>query len=61
MVLYGDQNAGWNHNTKADNISSGMVEEFKYLVTILKNQCSFQEEIKGRLKLGIVCYHSVQF
>ena len=28
--IYGDQNAGRNHNIKADNSSSGMVEEFKY-------------------------------
>jgi uncharacterized protein YoxC len=36
------------------------VEEFKYLETILKKQNSIQEEIKGRLKSGNACYHSVQ-
>jgi len=61
MVIYGDQNAGRSYNIKSDNSSFGMVEEFKYLGTILRNQCSFQEESKGRLKLGIVCYHSVHF
>jgi hypothetical protein len=30
------------------------------LFTTLTNQNSFQEEIKSRLKLGNVCYHSVQ-
>ena len=36
------------------------MEEFKYLETILKKQNSIQEEIKGRLKSGNVCYYSVQ-
>ena len=36
------------------------MEEFKYLGTTLTNQNSIQEEIKSRLKLGNVCYHSVQ-
>ena len=33
---------------------------FKYLGTTLTSQTSIQEEIKSRLKLGNVCYHSVQ-
>jgi len=36
------------------------VEEFKYLGTALTNQNPIPEEIKSRLKLGNVCYHSVQ-
>jgi hypothetical protein len=36
------------------------VELFKYLGTTLTNQSSIQEEIKGRLKSGNACYHSVQ-
>jgi hypothetical protein len=36
------------------------VEEFKYLGTNLTNQNPIQEEIKSRLKSGIVCSHSVQ-
>jgi hypothetical protein len=35
------------------------VEEFKYLGTTLMNQNSIQEEIKGTLKSGNACYHSV--
>jgi hypothetical protein len=35
-----------------------MVEEFKYLGTILPGQNSVQEEIKSRLKSGNVRYHS---
>ena len=40
--------------------SSIRVEEFKYLGTTLTNQNSIQKEIKSRLKLGNVCYHSVK-
>ena len=36
------------------------MEQFKYLGTTLTNHSSIQEEIKSRLKLGNVCYHSVQ-
>jgi len=36
------------------------VEEFKYLGTILTNQNSNEEEIRGRFKSGNACYLSVQ-
>ena len=55
-----DQNAGRSHNIKIDNSSFERVDEFKYLVTILTNQNSFQEGIKSRLKSGNACYHSQQ-
>jgi len=45
---------------KIDNSSFERVEEFKYLGTTLKIQNSIQEDIKGRLKSGNACYHSVQ-
>jgi hypothetical protein len=45
---------------KIDNSSIERVEEFKYLGTMLINQYSIQEEIKGRLKLEHACYYSVQ-
>ena len=35
------------------------MEGFKYLGTTLTNQNSTQEDIKGRLKSGNACYHSV--
>jgi hypothetical protein len=37
-----------------------MVEVFKCLGKKLTDQNSIQEEIKSRLKLGNVCYYSVQ-
>jgi hypothetical protein len=36
------------------------VEQFKYLVTTITNQNSAQEEIKGSLKSGNACFHSVR-
>jgi hypothetical protein len=45
---------------KIDNSSIERVEEFKYLGKTLTNKNSIQEEIKSRLKLGNVCYYSVQ-
>ena len=45
---------------KMDNSSIERVEEFKYLGTTLTDQNSIQEEIKSRLKLGNVCFYSVQ-
>ena len=45
---------------RIDNSAFERVEEFKYLRTTLTNQNSVQEEIKGRLRSGNACYHSVQ-
>jgi len=39
---------------KIDNSSIERVEEFKYLGTTLTNKNSIQEEIKSRLKLGML-------
>jgi len=60
MVISRDRNAGRGHSVKTDSSSIERVEEFKYLGTTLTDQNSIQEEIKSRLKLGNVCYHSVQ-
>jgi len=60
MTVSRDQNAGRIHSVRIDNISIERVEEFKYLGTTLTNQISIQEDIMSRLKLGIVCYYSVQ-
>ena len=37
MVMSRDQNSGQNHNIKLDNKSFERVEQFKYLVTTLRN------------------------
>ena len=60
MVMPRDHDAGRSHCMKTDNNSFERVEELKYLGTTLTNQNSIEEEIKSRLKLGNVCYHSVQ-
>ena len=60
MVMSREQAAGLSHTMTVDNSSIERVKEFKYLGTTLTNQNSIQEEIKSRLKLGNVCYHSVQ-
>jgi hypothetical protein len=59
-VMSRDQNAGQNGNIHIGNKLYETVEEFKYLGTTLTNQNYIQEEIKGRLKSGNACYHSVQ-
>jgi len=60
MVMSRDQNAGRIHSVRTDNNTFERLEEFKYLGTTLTNQNYIPEEIKSRLKLGNVCYHSVQ-
>jgi hypothetical protein len=60
MVMSRDWNAGRGYSVKIDNTSIERVEEFKYLGTTLTDQNSIREKIKGRLKLGNACHHSVQ-
>jgi len=45
---------------RIDNSTFERVKEFKYLGTTLTNQNYIAEEIKGRLRSGNACYHSVQ-
>ena len=59
MVMSRDQNARQIQNIKINKGSFERVEEFKYLGTTLANQNSIQEEIKGILKSGKACYHSL--
>jgi hypothetical protein len=54
MVMSRDRNAGRGHSVKIDNSSVERVEEFNYLGTTLTDQNSIQEEIKSRLKLGML-------
>jgi hypothetical protein len=53
MVMYRDQNAGYNSNIQTGNKSFETVEQFKYLGKTLTNQNSIREEINA-------CHHSVQ-
>jgi len=55
MVMNRDQNAGRIHSLKIDNSTFEREEENKELGTNLKNQNSFAEEIKIRLKSGNAC------
>jgi len=54
MVMFWHPDAGRSHNIKIDSSSIGRVKEFIYLGTTLTNQNSIQEEIKIRLKLGML-------
>jgi hypothetical protein len=60
MVMTRGQNSERSDYIRIGNSSNERVEEFKYLGTTLTDQNSIQEEIKGRLKLGNACYHSVR-
>jgi len=54
MAMSRDQNAGGSHNIKIGNNSFERVEEFKYLGRNLTNQNSILEEIRSRLKSGML-------
>jgi hypothetical protein len=60
MVMFGDQNAGRSHSIKTDKNFFERMEELKYLGASLTDQNSVQKEIRSKLNLGNVCYHSVQ-
>jgi hypothetical protein len=60
MLLSRQQNVGQNRDMKIANKSFENVSQFKYLGTTVTNQNLIQEEIKGRLYSGNVCYYSVQ-
>jgi hypothetical protein len=60
MFMYYHQATGQNHHIKAANKSFENVAAFTYLGMTLTNQNSIHEEIKSRLNLGNVCYHTVQ-
>jgi hypothetical protein len=51
MVVFGDENAGQNHNIKTGNKSLERVEQFKYLGTSLTNRNSVHEKNINRLKI----------
>jgi len=47
MLMSRDQNAGRSHNTKIDNRSFVMVEEFKYVGTTLTKQITFRKKLRA--------------
>jgi hypothetical protein len=60
MLLSHYQNVGQNRDIRIANREFENVSQFKYFGTTVTNQNLIQEEIKGRLNSGNVCYHSVQ-
>jgi hypothetical protein len=60
MLMLSYQKAGKNHRIETANRSSEDVANFKYLGTKLTDQNCTHEEIKSRLNLGNICYHSFQ-
>jgi len=61
MVISRDQNAGQIQSVKTDNSSFERVEEFRYLGTTLPIQNSIQEDIKSRLKSGMLSFSAEYF
>jgi hypothetical protein len=47
MLVSQDQNAGCSHNTKIDNRSFVMVEEFKHVGTTLTKQIIFRKKLRA--------------
>jgi hypothetical protein len=60
MLMFCDQNAGHQRNTKISHRISENVARFKYLSSTITNQNLMHEEIKNRLNSANTCYHSVQ-
>ena len=54
MVMSRDQNAGRKHSVRIDNSTFERVDEFKHLGTNLTNQNSILEEIKSKLRSGML-------
>jgi hypothetical protein len=60
MLISRHQNAGHNYKMKRANRCFENVAQLRCLRTIVTNQNLIQEEIKRRLNLDNVCYHSIQ-
>jgi hypothetical protein len=60
MLMSRSQKTEQNYGIKTANRSFEDVAKFRYLGTTPTDQNCIHEEIKSRLNLGNVCYHSVQ-
>jgi hypothetical protein len=60
MLISRSQKIGQKHSINIANRSYEDMAKFRYLGTTLMDQNCMHEEIKSRLNLGSVCYHSVQ-
>ena len=54
MVMSQEQNAERNQSARIDHSTFERVEEFRYLGTTLTHQNSIPEEIKSRLRSGML-------
>jgi hypothetical protein len=59
-MMFRDQNADQNRDTKIGNRSFENVSQFKYLGTTVTNENLIQRAIKGRLNSGNAFYNSIQ-
>ena len=55
-----DHNIGRGHKIKIDSSSFERVKQLKYFGTTQTTQNFIREEMKGRIKSGNTCCHSVQ-
>jgi hypothetical protein len=60
MLLSRQQNAGIDLEIEIEKRPFENVAQFKYLGTTVTNENLVHEEIKNRLTLSNVCYHSVR-
>jgi hypothetical protein len=58
MLVSHDQNEHQNQDIKIGNRSTENVSQFEYFGTAVTDQNLIEEEIKGRLKSGNVCYYN---
>jgi hypothetical protein len=60
ILLFRDQNEGYNREIKITNRSFENVSQFEYLGTTVTIQNLIHVKIKRRLNCGNACYNSVQ-
>jgi hypothetical protein len=60
MIMSHHLNIGQNKNIRIASALFENMAKFKYLGMTITNENDIHDEIKSRLNLGNVCYHSVQ-